>query len=240
MKINIQICLLGIVLLTTSCKKDESLFYSKGDIRIKIEAGESWIHKFPMFLGITKDNGPQFAVWLEDTKGKYISTVFVTKKIATEGWVSNRGNRRKESLPHWCYQRGEVYEDGLYLPTKKQPFTDAQTGATPKSDKEIQIKLADFNTPVVIKAEFNHSVDFNESFPKSAKDGDENYSGGEMGSGQPAVIYADTIYPFQTNAELILIGRSSSDGTNGRIYTDLEKLSTAQNIVKSINIQIVE
>ena len=235
-----QLWLLGIVLLSTSCTKEETLFYSKGDVRIQIEAGESWIHKFPMFLGITKDNGPQFAVWLEDTNGKYLSTVYVTKKIATEGWVSNGGNRRKESLPHWCYQRGVMYEDGLYLPTKKRPITDAQTGATPLTNKEIQIKLADFTTPVVVKAEFNHSIDFNEFFPKTAKDGDENYSGGDMGSGQPAVIYADTIYPFQTKAELKLIGRSSSDGSNGRIYTDLEKLTTAKNIVKTIKVQVID
>jgi hypothetical protein len=52
-----------------------------------------------------------------------------------------------------------------------------------------------------------------------------------MGSGQPTVIYADTIFPSQTNAELKLIGRSSSDGTNGRIYTDLQKLTTAKKIL---------
>lgn len=193
-----------------------------------------------MFLGIKKDNTPQFAIWLEDVNGKYLSTVYVTQKIATQGWVSSGGNRRKEALPHWCHQRGVLYEDGLYLPTKKQPITDAQTGATPKSDKEIKVLLADFARPVVVKAEFNHSIDFNDFFPKTAKEGDENYSGGEMGSGQPALIYADTIFPFQHSTELKLIGRSSSDGTNGQIYTDLEKLTTAKSIVKSIKIQVIE
>ena len=236
----IQLWLLGMLLLSVSCKNEDPLIYSKGDIKIQIEVGENWIHKFPFFLGIKKDNAPQFAVWLEDVDGKYLSTIYVTEKIATQSWVSSDGNRRKEALPHWCYQRGMVYEDGLYLPTKNEPITDALTGATPKSNKEIQLKLADFTTPVVIKAEFNHSIDFNEFFPKSAKVGDENYSGGEMGSGQPAVIYADTIYPFQINAELKMIGRSSSDGTNGRIYNDLEKLTSAKSIVKSVNIQLIE
>ncbi len=240
MKISIQCWLLGFVLLSISCKDVEPLSFSKGDVQIQVEAGENWIHKFPMFLGIKKDNPPQFALWLEDTNGKYLSTVYVTQKIATQGWVASGGDRRKEALPHWCYQRGVVYDDGLYLPTKKQPFTDAQTSATPKSNNQLKIKLSDFITPVVIKAEFNHSIDFNGYFPKSAKEGDENYSGGEMGSGQPAVIYGDTIYPFQTEAELRLIGRSSSDGSNGAIYTDLEKITTAKFIVKSIKVQIIE
>jgi hypothetical protein len=43
-----------------------------------------------------------------------------------------------------------------------------------------------------------------------------------------------------TSSELKLIGRSSSDGTNGLIYTDLEKITTAKSIVKSVKIQIIE
>ena len=237
---NIQLWILGVLFLTISCKNEEPLSFSKGDVRIQVEAGEKWIHKFPLFLGIKKDNPPQFAIWLEDVNGKYLSTVYVTEKIATQGWISGDGNRRKEALPHWCYQRGVIYDDGLYLPTKKQPFTDAQTGATPKSNKQLKILLSDFTTPVVIKAEFNHSIDFNEYFPKTAKEGDENYSGGEMGSGQPAVIYAGTIYPFQASAELKFIGRSSSDGSNGLIYNDLDKITSAKLIVKSIKVQIIQ
>lgn len=237
---NIQLCLLGLLLLSTSCKDEEPLTFAQGDVRIEVEAGENWIHEFPMFLGIKKDNPPQFAIWLEDIDGKYLSTVYVTEKIATQGWISSNGNRRKEALPHWCYQRGVVYDDGLYLPTKKQPFTDANTGATPKKSTQFKISMSDFTTPVVIKAEFNHSIDFNTYFPEAAKPGDENYSGGDMGSGQPAVIYSDTIYPSQLTYTLKLIGRSSSDGTNGRIYTDLDKLTTAKSIVKSVKILIVK
>jgi len=241
MKMNMQILVIAMLLcITTSCEKEEELTFSKGDIRIEIETGENWIHKFPLFLGLTKDNGPQFAIWIEDTTGKYLSTVFVTNKIATESWMSNKGNRRKEALPYWCYKRGVVYEDGLLLPTKEKPFTDGISGATPMADKEIQIRLKDFSTPIVIKAEFNHSVDFNDFFPKNAKAEDVNYSGGDQGSGQPAIIYADTLYPDQLTVYLKPIGRSSSDGSDGQVYTDLDKLTTARNIVKSIKIEIIK
>ena len=84
--------------------------------------------------------------------------------------------------------RGVVYDDGFLLPTKENPLSDGVTGATPKVDKEIQIRIKDFTEPVIIKAEFNHSIDFNDFFPENAVEGHDNYSGGEMGSGQPAIV----------------------------------------------------
>ena len=175
---------------------------------------------------------------MEDTSGNYLSTIFVTYKIATEEWQSNKGNRRKESLPYWCHQRGVVYEDGLLLPTKERPLTDGITGATPTEDKTIKITPKNLEKPFVIKAEFNHSVDFNDNYPKNAEEGDDNYSGGEGGSGQPAVIYATTVYPDTKYAVLELIGYSSPDGSNGEIYTDLQKLTSAKSIVRSINLTV--
>ena len=233
----IIICMLACIFLLNSCEKEELSFQS-GDMAIEIETGEHWLHDFPLFPGISKKNAPQFAVWMEDTSGNYLSTIFATYKIATEGWQANKGNRRKEALPHWCHQRGVTYEDGLMLPTKKSPLTDGITGATPKGDKTLRVRLASFEEPIVIKAEFNHSIDFNPFFPKNAKKGDENYSGGEMGSGQPAIVYAATIYPDTKNAELKLIGHSSPDGSTGNIYDDLEKLTSAKSIVKSIKITV--
>lgn len=220
-----------------SCEKEDLSFESR-DIEIEIAPGDHWLHDFPLLLGLTKKNPPQFAIWLEDTSGNYISTVFVTYKIATEGWINNNGNRRKEALPYWCHQRGVVYEDGLLLPTKKHPLTDGITGATPKADKTIKITPENLKKPFVIKAEFNHSVDFNSYYPKNAKKGAANYSGGTEGSGQPAVIYSATIYPETTHAVLQLIGHSSPDGSTGDIYTDMQTLTTAKTIVKSITVTI--
>lgn len=230
--------ILVLILVSSSCEKDE-LDYSKGDLKISIETGAEWLHDFPLFLGIKKKNPPTFAIWLEDTSGNYLKTIFATYKIATEGWIANSGNRRKESLPHWCYQRNVIYDDGLLLPTEEEPLPDGITGETPKENNEIQISLNDFSIPIVIKAEFNHSIDFNDYFPKNAEEGDDNYSGGEMGSGQPALIYADTIYSSQTIVNLKLIGRSSSDGSDGNIYTDLEKITTASSIIENITVELI-
>ena len=231
----ILICLLGV-----SSGQMLEVSHTKGNIKIDIEVGEHWLHDFPLFLGFSKKNSPQFAIWFEDTAGNYLSTIFVTKKIATEGWIANKNNRRIESLPHWAHKRGVVYDDGFLLPTKKNPLPDGITGATPKIDKEIQIKIENFTEPIIIKAEFNHSVDFNDSFLKNAEDEADNYSGGKMGSGQPAVVYVGTINPDQQRTFLKLIGYSSPDGSDGLIYSDLEELSTAKSIVKQISIEIIK
>ena len=225
------------VLSLNSCEKEE-LSFTDGDINIGIEVGEHWLHDFPLFLGLTKKNPPQFAIWIEDTSGNYLSTVFVTYKIATEGWQANKGNRRKESLPYWCFQRGVVYGDGLLLPTKEKPLTDGITGATPKENKSILLRPINLKKPFVVKAEFNHSVDFNDFFPENANEGDNNYSGGKEGSGQPAVVYSATVYPETQATVLELIGYSCPDGSNGNIYTNMVVLTSAKSIIKSITILI--
>ncbi len=233
----LNIWFLAGALLMNSCRKEE-LSFNQGDIEITIETGENWLHDYPLFLGITQKNPPQFAVWIEDTDGNYLSTVYATYKIAAEGWKANKGNRRKEALPHWCHQRGIVYEDGLMLPTKENLLADGITGATPKENKTIRINPGNLDKPFVIKAEFNHSVDFNDSYPKDAKTGDPNYSGGNEGSGQPAVIYAQTVYPDTKETELKPVGHSSPDGSDGNIYDDTKGLTTAKSIVKRIKLTV--
>lgn len=228
-----------LMLNVCSCEK-EDLQFETDNISVKVIEGENWLHDFPLFLGMNIKNPPQFVIWLEDTEGNYISTLFVTKKIATEAWMSNDGNRRKEALPHWCYQRGIIYDDGLYLPTKEEPLIDGISGATPKAGIELKVEPAAYLRQFVIKAEFNHSIDFNDAFPENAKEGDSNYSGGDMGSGQPALVYSALI-DLDTNIKeynLQLIGHSSSDGTNGDIYEDLSGVTSADRIVKEIVVLI--
>lgn len=228
-----------ILLACCSCNND-LVEYKKNDLKITVEQGESWLHDFPLFLGINKKNPPQIAIWLEDMQGRYLSTVYVTHKIATQSWQAAGKNRRKEALPHWCYSRGMKYEDGLYLPTKKEPFTDGLTGATPHSGFDVCLQPVADLKQFRIKIEINHSTDFNEAFPESAKEGDSNYSGGKKGSGQPAVVYAAEVDLTSGEKKFVaeLIGHSSADGSSGDITADTSSLTTALHIVKSITIII--
>lgn len=228
-------------LLCCSSCQNEIIEYEQGNVKISIEQGDEWLHDFPLFLGINKKNPPQIAIWLEDVHGNYLSTVYASHKIATQSWQSAGGNRRKEALPHWCYSRGVQYEDGLYLPTKKQPLTDGISGATPRGGFDVKISPAKGLKQFVVKVELNHSTDFNESYPKSAKEGDTDYSGGKEGSGQPAVVYAADIDldSGQSQFEAELIGHSSPDGSDGKVYEDISTLTTALHIVKSITITVI-
>lgn len=222
-----------------SCQK-ELIEYGNGDVKVCIEEGEQWLHDFPLFLGIKMKNPPQIAIWLEDTKGMYLSTVFVTNKIATQSWLASGGNRREEALPYWSYARGVQYEDGLYLPTKKNPLTDGLSGATPKGSFDVKLRPTSILKQFVVKIEINHSTDFNASYPKSAQKGDANYSGGKKGSGQPAIVYAAYVdlSSGEKSFEANLIGHSSPDGSSGDLMQDLTGLTTALQIVKGITINI--
>ena len=55
-------------MMMASCSQ-EHLEYQAGDLSVRIEAGDGWLHDYPLFLGIKKKNPPQIAVWLEDTDG---------------------------------------------------------------------------------------------------------------------------------------------------------------------------
>jgi len=62
----------------------------------------------------------QFAVWVEDSQGKYIKTLYATKYTVTGGW-----KRRETSIPVWVKKSG--------LANLTSASLDAITGATPKS-----------------------------------------------------------------------------------------------------------
>jgi hypothetical protein len=92
----------------------------------------------------------------------------------------------------------------------------------------------------VVKIEINHSTDFNEAFPKLAKEGESNYSGGKEGSGQPAIVYTANVdlLSGEKSFEANLIGHSSPDGSSGEINEDTSGLTTALHIVKRITVTI--
>ena len=216
--------------------------FGSGDIKIAIEQGGEWLHDFSLFWFIKKKNAPQIAIWTEDLDGNFISTIYVTEKLAKQSWKAAGGNRCKESLPCWSYAQGKQYADGLYLPTKNEPLLDAVTGATPKGSFATNTQMDEEIKQFVVKCEFNHSTDFNEYYPKDAKEGSANYSGGKMGSGQPAIVYqvAVDLTNGQQEFKAELIGHSSPDGSDGNIYPDTSKLTTALGIVKGITLYVIQ
>jgi hypothetical protein len=234
----INLAIAGIAALgaLTSCNEELEI-YKQGDVKILVTKGDEWLHNFPVFLGINKKNPPQIAIWVEDLAGNYITSIYVSRKIATASWQSNGGNRRKEALPVWCYVRGVRYPDGLYLPTEDEPLADGISGATPHGNFDVKIRPVGDLKQFVVKIELNHSADWNDNYPGNAKEGDADYSGG---SGQPAVVYAAEIDLNSSRKQYTatITGHSSPDGSNGDIYSDTSSLTSALNIVKEITINI--
>ena len=240
MKMSKIICIC-LLFATCSCRKD-LVEYGQGDLKILVEQGEHWLHDFPLFLGIKKKNAPQIAIWVEDMQGKYLSTLYVTHKVATQSWIGSKGNPRKEALPHW---RWAQVADGVSGATPNggidiKPIADGITGATPRGSFDVKLRPTELLKQFVIKIELNHSTDFNDHYLETAKEGEPNYSGGKEGSGQPAVVYAATVdlQSGATSFDAVLLGHSSPDGTSGRIYPDVSKLTTALKIVERITINV--
>lgn len=231
-----------LALATLGCigQNNQAPEFGSGNVKVSVEQGSEWLHTFPIFWFIKKKNSPQIAIWTEDLGGNYLSTIYVSEKLAKQSWTAAGGNRRKESLPCWSFAQGKQYADGLYLPTKDEPLPDAITGATPKGSFTTNIQIGEDVKQFVIKCEFNHSVDFNENYPKDAKERDVNYSGGRLGSGQPAIVYRTVVdlSNGQTGFNGELIGHSSPDGSDGNIYPDTSKLTTALDIVKGITVYV--
>lgn len=240
MKKTILSTTLAITALGSSGQSNNHRESAYGNITISIEQGESWLHDFSLFWFIKIKNAPQIAIWTEDMEGNFLSTIYVSERLAKQSWRAARGNRRKEALPCWSHAQGKQYSDGLYLPTKDEPLPDAMTGATPRGSFSANVQMNEDVKQFIVKCEFNHSVDFNKYYPKDAKVGDKNYSGGKLGSGQPAIIYQAVIDldSEQKEFEGKLIGHSSPDGSDGKIYPDTSKLTTAMDIVKGITVYV--
>ena len=222
----------------TAAKADDA--DEGGGLRIEVTAGPEWLHDFPLFPGIKTKNSPQYAIWLEDADGNFIANIAVTEKIAKEKWAFNGGNRRIEALPLWSHRQGVVYSDGLMVPGSEEPLPDAVTAASAKTDFSLCAYPDEDSLPenCVIYAEFNHSIDFNDRWPADAAPGSDGYSGGEYGSGQPAVVYSAEFSPAELaeagSVSLKLTGRSSADGSDGRLYTDTCGMTTALDIVAEV------
>lgn len=200
-------------------------------LSIRIVPGENYLHKFQLSKLISIKTPPQIAIWVEDTEGNYIHTLYATEKITTKNWAkapSDRASKieRMEALPVWTHKA-----------QRNQATFDAVSAATPKGGATLNTQAQVLSGPFLIWAEVNMSTDFNAFYPKEAKKGDANYSGGEMGSGQPALLYGASVdLAAGRSYTLALSGHSSVDGSDGLLYGDLSTITTASDIIDRIEV----
>ncbi len=191
-------------------------------------------------------NHPLMAVWLEDTSGTYLQTLYVAESIGRG--VFNHGDpstgkwmpgeiRRPSALPYWSHKRGILAEDGLFLPTPRHPVADAYTGPTPSGDFILRLKSdKPLSGSFAVLFEINQSWDWNEYWTNNKFPGDDEYKT----SCQPALVYKALIDTDQRGETIPLqvIGHSHYSGKNGNLYTDLTTMTTAMNIAQSIVVKV--
>jgi hypothetical protein len=175
---------------------------------------------------------PQIAVWAEDTQGRYLQTLYVTRKFAKQDWGIMLHNKdscfRTSSLPYWL---NKYVHAGNAAPTTNKPLPDAVTAATPTGSFDINTMLNTPALPVVICVEINSSFDYNSAFGPKRKASSIN--------GQPAVVYKARagenlrLYPV---VSMKLAGHSGETGADSLLYKDVSGLTTAQNIFSCINV----
>lgn len=229
---------IAVAILTACGKNGQNTSYGIGDYQLSIEPGEAWHHTFYAMGFIPIENEPQMAIWLEDTCGNFLSTVYVTERSATQGWRMAGGARRPEALPRWSHRRGIAAPDGLYMPTADAP--EAATGATPRGS--FTASFATGQSPAIVYAEINHSADFNQYYTAEALPGTPSYSGGKEGSGQPAIVYSAPILGEDSSEITVLkpIGHSSPCGSDGLLRTSLDSITSALDIVSRISLKRVK
>ncbi|WMI64110.1 hypothetical protein RBH94_08500 [Aestuariibaculum sp. YM273] len=187
---------------------------------------------------------PLFAVWLEDSLGNYIETLYVSRVIASSSYdYGTKVNgvwekaikRRPEALPYWSHKRGIKASDGLYVPLNNSKDIDAVSGATPTGNFILQLKndLEKLGHYKVL-LEVNQSYDWNAYYSEDKFPNDAIYSGtGKVG--QPSLIYTVDILPEDLNEKnykfMQLKGHGHHSGKDGKLYTDISNITTAKEIV---------
>ncbi len=197
------------IALFAFCAAMAASLYAR-DVTISIGAGEGW-------------KGPQLAVWLEDQNGRYIKTLYVTKKASALSWLFGPKEGRPESLPVWYHASSRNSKKALENPSSNDKEIDAVTSATPKGGLVISGEIIDESC--VIKVEVNASFDYNSTWTK--KNSGVN--------GQPSVVYqAEISAGKKGELELRFAGSGSVDGSDGIIHQDAAGLDSAKKIVRII------
>jgi len=192
-------------------------------------------------------NHPLMAIWLEDTSGNYIETLYVAESIGkgifqhgdrSKGQWQPGPIRRPAALPYWGHKRGIQAPDGLFIPTPEASMPDAVTGPTPGGNFILESRsTAQLPAVFLVMMEINQSWDWNEYWTNSKYTQDIQY----MTSSQPAVVYAARVdfNSGQQKNTLKAVGHSHYSGLDGNLYTDLSTLTTALEIVGSAQVVVL-
>jgi hypothetical protein len=197
----------------------------------------------PLMLGLTYTTVPQVAFWVEDEQGRYLDTLYVTKKSTHAGFVPKESpfgtTARPEALPYWAHKRGVRYDNDLMVPSQGNTDLDAVTGATPRSHYDVRSTIVSLPQRFRVLMEINRSYDFNAYYTRDRFPDDPVYSGSGS-SGQPSVIYAADVDMDDGQRTYLLrpIGHGHHSGRDGRLYEDLSGIDTGLELVDRVVVDV--
>jgi len=172
---------------------------------------------------------PQIAIWLEQPEKNVVRTIWVTRRLAKADWVGKV--ECLTALPYWI-SRYKIESGSSDPPTFREPLEDAITGATEKKEILATSKIS-ANSKWDYYVEVNVSADYNINFPAVFENGWPDPDG----NGQPSLIYKGQIDGCVGEVSLpILIGRTKQWGSVEGIISDLSKVTTAKNIIKTCQV----
>ena len=176
----------------------------------------------------------QFAIWLANEEGRFIDTVYVTKKTAQKG-LGNRGGKldgklggsRLSNLPVWAYSRGFDYGGGNFYPPKDNPLPDAITSATPKEGEFVWTWKP---RKRLESGRYRFFVEVNKSFDKNEH---HKYS---WYRGQPSVVWQGVLQigGDVSQGSAAIVGHGDVAGADGKIHPDVSTLTTALGLIESV------
>jgi hypothetical protein len=176
----------------------------------------------------------QLAIWVTDSKGVFVDTVYVTRYVAKKG-LGNRGGKldgklggsRLSSLPVWAYGRGFDYGGGNFYPSKDRPLPDAITSATPKKGEFVWTWRPQKGLE---PGKYFYYVEVNKSFDKNEN---HKYS---WYRGQPSVVWQGVLQVGQevSQGSAVIVGHGDVAGADGEIHPDVSTLTTALRLIESV------
>ncbi|MBN1596046.1 hypothetical protein JW933_08990 [candidate division FCPU426 bacterium] len=198
-------------------------------ITVDIVHGEHWSERMqagPIIFNIL----PQIVIWAEDQDGRLIDTLYITgadgKGFRHAGKNEKGAAFYAECFPVWA---SRLQAAGKSLPSKKEPYPDTVTSATPMSGFSLETRLINAEKTSALFLEVNKSNDVNDQYTKENNDW----------AGQPSLIYEAVITQMQPGDEyqLKLIGHGGRIKDTPDIYTDLTGLDTAMEQIREITVK---
>jgi hypothetical protein len=217
--------------ITNSYNKQSIIIDENGDQNISITRGSSFDH-------------PTFVIWIEDLAGNYIYTVYITKSYASGSyqyelvndsiWLNSEGpSYQLAALPYWNQKKGLI--NGVEIvPTIENPYIDAYTGATPKTNFSILNNSYSEASEYRVLLEINQLGDWNYYWTNTKYPESNAYKN----SAQPSLIYSVVIDQNSSEFYLNPIGHGDPLGFSGKLNTNLSTLTTAKEIIKEIRVTI--